>query len=142
MLTARFHPAIAELPAATWDALRASAQPFVSHAFLHALERTGCIRPEWGWQAHHLGLYDGDTLVAAAPLYVKGNSHGEFVFDWSWASAWERAGGDYYPKLLNAVPYSPVAGPRLLAGRHARTQALRRALVGAMRLETERMGWS
>ena len=88
----------------------------MSHEFLHALERTGCLRVDYGWQAHHLALYDGDALVAAAPVYLKGNSHGEFVFDWSWASAWERAGGDYYPKLLNAVPYSPVSGPRLLAG--------------------------
>jgi predicted N-acyltransferase len=142
MLIARFHPAIAELPAATWDALRASANPFVSHAFLHTLERTGCIRPDWGWQAHHLGLYEDDRLVAAAPLYLKGNSHGEFVFDWSWASAWERAGGDYYPKLLNAVPYSPVPGPRLLAGADARAPRLRQALVEAMRAETDRLGLS
>src|SRR3569623_1233467 len=142
MLTARFHPAIAELPAATWDALRTSANPFVSHAFLHALERTGCIRPDWGWQAHHLGLYEGDELVAAAPLYLKGNSHGEFVFDWSWASAWERAGGEYYPKLLNAVPYSPVPGPRLLVGHGKRAHALRCALVEAISAETLRLGLS
>src|SRR3569623_3229569 len=99
MLTARIPPAIAELPAATWDALAASTNPFVSHACLHALERTGCIRPDWGWQPHHLGLYEDDRLVAAAPLYLKGNSHGEIVFAWSWAGARERAGGDYYPKL-------------------------------------------
>jgi len=142
MLNARFHPAIAELPAATWDALAASANPFVSHAFLHKLESTGCVRPDWGWQPHHLGLYEDDRLVAAAPLYLKGNSHGEFVFDWSWAGAWERAGGDYYPKLLNAVPYSPVPGPRLLAGEDARTPRLRRALVEAMRAETDRLGLS
>ncbi|MGN2243028.1 GNAT family N-acetyltransferase [Frateuria sp. GZRR33] len=142
MLTARFHAAIAELPAATWDALRASANPFVSHAFLHTLESTGCIRPDWGWQAHHLGLYEDDRLIAAAPVYLKGNSHGEFVFDWSWAGAWERAGGDYYPKLLNAVPYSPVPGPRLLAGRDARAPRLRQALVEAMRAEADRLGLS
>jgi predicted N-acyltransferase len=142
MPTARFHPAIAELPAATWDALGGAANPFVSHAFLHALERTGCIRPEWGWQAHHLGLYEDGRLVAAAPLYLKGNSHGEFVFDWSWASAWERAGGTYYPKLLNAVPYSPVPGPRLLAGDGARAPQLRQALAEAIRAETERLGLS
>ncbi|NMW24236.1 GNAT family N-acetyltransferase, partial [Rhodanobacter denitrificans] len=114
MYEIRFHAAIAELPAAEWDALRADANPFVSHALLDALERSGCTRPDWGWQAHHLGLYEDGRLLAAAPLYLKGNSHGEFVFDWSWASAWERAGGEYYPKLLNGVPYSPVAGPRLL----------------------------
>jgi uncharacterized protein len=142
MLTTRFHAAIAELPAAEWDALRADANPFVSHAFLHALERGGCIRPDWGWQAHHLGLYEDGHLLAAAPLYLKGNSHGEFVFDWSWASAWQRAGGEYYPKLLNGVPYSPVPGPRLLAGNDARTPRLQRALVDAMRDEAVRLGLS
>jgi hypothetical protein len=138
MHTIRFHAAIAELPAAEWDALRTDANPFVSHAFLDALERSGCIRSDWGWRAHHLGLYESDRLVAAAPLYLKGNSHGEFVFDWSWARAWERAGGAYYPKLLCGVPYSPVPGPRLLAA----TPAWRRALVEAMRGEAERLGLS
>jgi len=138
----RFHAAITELPAAEWDALRADANPFVSHAFLAALERGGCIRPDWGWQAHHLSLHENGRLLAAAPLYLKGNSHGEFVFDWSWASAWERAGGEYYPKLLCGVPYSPVPGPRLLAGHDERTPMLQRALVEAMRSETDRMGLS
>lgn len=133
VLEARFHPRIAELPATAWDALRGDDNPFLSHAFLAALEATGCIREDWGWRAHHLGLYEDDQLVAAAPLYVKGNSHGEFVFDWSWAAAWERAGGDYYPKLLNAVPYSPVPGPRLLAGTDQWAPQLRQALVAAMR---------
>jgi len=139
MLTTRFHTAIADLPAAVWDALRADANPFVSHAFLDALESSGCVRPDWGWQPHHLGLYENGALVAAAPLYLKGNSHGEFVFDWSWASAWERAGGEYYPKLLNAVPYSPVPGPRLLAGHGERAPALQLALVEAMRAEAGHM---
>lgn len=139
MIEARFHDRVSELPAAAWEALRGDDNPFVSHAFLLALESTGCIRPEYGWQAHHLGLYQRDQLIAAAPLYLKGNSHGEFVFDWSWAGAWERAGGAYYPKLLNAVPYSPVTGPRLLAGNGAEAALLRRALVEAMRAETERL---
>jgi hypothetical protein len=138
----RFHRSIAEFRADAWDALRAEANPFVSHAFLSALEDTGCVSPDWGWQAHHLGLYEEDRLVAAAPLYLKGNSHGEFVFDWSWASAWQRAGGQYYPKLLNAVPYSPVPGPRLLAGSGPSAPMLQRALVAAMRGEAVRMGLS
>ena len=139
VIEARFHDRVSELPATAWDALRGDDNPFVAHAFLQALERTGCIRPEFGWQAHHLGLYQRGELLAAAPLYLKGNSRGEFVFDWSWASAWERAGGDYYPKLLNAVPYSPVTGPRLLAGSGPQAPLLRRALVEAMRMETERL---
>jgi predicted N-acyltransferase len=128
-LEARFHDHLDDIPAAAWDALRPDDNPFLSHAFLAGLERSGCIRSEWGWQAQHLGLYREGELVAAAPLYLKGNSHGEFVFDWSWAAAWEGAGGQYYPKLLNAVPYSPVAGPRLLVGTN---EALRQPLVQAM----------
>lgn len=142
MIEARFHDSIDDIPATAWDALRPDGNPFVSHAFLSLLERTGCIRPDWGWRAHHLGLYENDALIAAAPLYLKGNSHGEFVFDWSWASAWERAGGDYYPKLLNAVPYSPVPGPRLLAGGGPRSAEHRASLVRAMSLLAERMNLS
>ncbi|WP_266167862.1 GNAT family N-acetyltransferase [Dyella subtropica] len=142
MIEARVHARIAELPAAAWDALRTDDNPFLSHAFLAALESTDCIQEDWGWRPHHLGLYENDALIAAAPLYLKGNSHGEFVFDWSWASAWERAGGDYYPKLLNAVPYSPVPGARLLAGNHPSAPQRRQALVGAMQALVERHGLS
>jgi len=141
-LLARFHAGIDEIDAEAWDRLRRDDNPFVAHAFLRALERDGCIRPQWGWQAHHLGLYQGRQLVAAAPLYLKTNSHGEYVFDFSWADAWERAGGNYYPKLLNAVPYSPVIGPRLLAGSAASAPQLRQQLVTAMRSEAGRLGLS
>jgi uncharacterized protein len=136
VIEARFHDRIADIPATDWDALRPVGNPFVSHAFLRALEDAGCIRPAWGWQAHHLGLYGHGRLLAAAPLYLKGNSHGEFVFDWSWADAWERAGGEYYPKLLCGVPYSPVTGPRLLTGEHVE---LRQELAASMRREAERL---
>ncbi|WP_329740574.1 GNAT family N-acetyltransferase [Dyella sp. A6] len=141
-LAARFHARIGEIPQADWDALHDGRSPFVAHAFLQALEHAGCIRPEWGWQAHHLGLYENGRLVAAAPLYLKGNSHGEFVFDWSWAAAYERAGGDYYPKLLNAIPYSPITGPRLLAGAGPLAPVLQRALIQAMRDEADHLGLS
>lgn len=141
-LEARFHSSLADIDTGAWDALRADDNPFLSHAFLASLEANGCIRADWGWQAHHLALYENSTLVAAAPLYLKGNSHGEFVFDWSWASAWERAGGEYYPKLLNAVPYSPVTGPRLLTGHGSRSAERKQALVAAMRGEADRLGLS
>ena len=142
MLQPRFHATIDEVPAQAWNALVADDNPFVQHAFLDGLERHGCIDARVGWRAHHLGLYDGDRLVAAAPLYLKGNSHGEFVFDWSWAAAYERNGLDYYPKLLCAVPYSPVAGPRLLAGGGEAAGALRAALLDAIRAESRRYGLS
>src|SRR6201999_1360847 len=106
------------------------------------LESTGCIRDDFGWRAHHLALHEGEALVAAAPLYIKGNSHGEFVFDWSWAGAWERAGGDYYPKLLNAVPYSPVTGARLLVGNTPESDTRRQALAAARRPQVAGYGLS
>lgn len=127
-LTVRWLSRLADLDAAAWDALAGSAHPFVRHAFLAGLEATGCIRRELGWQAHHLTLWAGDRLVGAAPCYVKGNSHGEFVFDHAWAHAYARYGLDYFPKLLCAVPYSPVTGPRLLAA----TPDVRRTLVEAL----------
>ncbi len=115
MPTARIHRALSELPAADWDALHDGRNPFITHAFLSGLESTGCLRPDWGWTPCHLGLWEGEALVAAAPGYLKANSHGEFVFDHAWAHAYARHGLDYYPKWLCAVPYSPVTGPRLLA---------------------------
>ncbi len=142
MLHARFHPRLDAIEAADWDALVADDNPFVGHAFLSGLERHGCLSAEYGWQPHHLGVYAEERLVAAAPLYLKGNSHGEFVFDWSWAAAYERNGLAYYPKLLAGVPYSPVTGPRLLAGRGEDAAALRRVLTGLIERETGRLGLS
>lgn len=136
MIEARFHDQLADIDATEWNALAADPNPFTTHALLAGMEATGCIQPRWGWQPHHLTLHENGRLVAAAPLYLKTNSHGEFTFDWSWADAWERAGGRYYPKLLCGVPYSPVAGPRLLACGDPRLQ---RALVQAMRNEAERL---
>lgn len=134
----RLHRALSEIPATAWDALHDGRNPFIAHAFLHGLEATGCLRPDWGWTPCHLGLWDGERLVAAAPGYLKDNSHGEFVFDHAWAEAYARHGLHYYPKWLCAVPYSPVTGPRLL-GRDA---AARAALPEAMREWVARAGLS
>ena len=128
MPTARVLGALSEVAASQWDALHDGRNPFVAHAFLEGLECHGCVRPDWGWTARHLTLWDGDALVGAAPGYVKGNSHGEFVFDHAWAHAYARYGRDYFPKWLCAVPYSPVTGPRLLA----HDEATRATLAGAM----------
>ncbi len=138
----RFHDRIDEMGAAAWDALRPDDNPFVSHAFLGGLERHGCILHEYGWQAHHVGVYGDDRLIAAAPLYLKGNSHGEYVFDWAWADAYTRHEIAYYPKLLCAVPYSPVPGPRLLVGPDQYADIRRAALIAAIEAETERLGVS
>lgn len=114
-LTARIVRAITDLDAGAWDACAGDANPFLSHAFLAALETSGCCTGETGWLPLHAVLEDaGGRLVAAAPLYAKGHSYGEYVFDHAWADAYERAGGAYYPKLQVAVPFTPVPGPRLL----------------------------
>ena len=120
-----------EVPASQWDALHDGANPFIRHAFLSGLERHGCLRAAWGWSPHHITVWDGEQLLAAAPAYRKDNSHGEFVFDHAWAHAYAQHGLDYFPKLLAAVPYSPVTGPRLLASdaRHRGLLALALARV-------------
>ncbi len=112
----RRHSRIADIPEAAWDTL-AGDQPMLRHAFLSALQESGCASPETGWDACFLTAWENDTLIGALPLYFKSHSWGEFVFDWAWAEAYERHGLRYYPKLLGAVPFTPVAGPRLLAER-------------------------
>ena len=114
-LTLSLHPRIAEIAAADWDACAGSDNPFLSHAFLSALEDSGSAVPDRGWLPQHAALRDeAGRLVACAPCYAKSHSQGEYVFDHGWADALERAGGNYYPKLQVAVPFSPVPGPRLL----------------------------
>jgi predicted N-acyltransferase len=106
---------IAAMPAAAWDACAGSDNPFVGHAFLRALEDSRSVGGRTGWLPRHVVVEDGaGALLAAAPMYVKSHSQGEYVFDHGWAEAYERAGGRYYPKLQVAVPFTPVPGPRLL----------------------------
>jgi hypothetical protein len=104
------------LPATEWDDLQAGTQPFMRHAFLATLEDSGSVGSGTGWQPAHRLLRNADgRLLAAMPAYLKEHSRGEYVFDWAWADACQRAGIPYYPKLLVAVPFSPVSGARLLA---------------------------
>ena len=114
-LTLSLHRAIAEIAPADWNACAGDGNPFLSHAFLSALEDSGSVEPERGWLPQHVALRDeAGRLIACAPCYAKSHSQGEYVFDHGWADALERAGGQYYPKLQVAVPFSPVPGPRLL----------------------------
>jgi predicted N-acyltransferase len=109
---------LSEIGQAAWDALVAAQEqpnPFLSYAFLHALHESGSASAKTGWQPQYIALYDGEELAAALPLYVKDHSYGEYVFDWAWADAYQRHGLEYYPKLLSAIPFTPVTGPRLLA---------------------------
>jgi predicted N-acyltransferase len=140
-LQLRIHPRLDEIDPDHWDALRPDDNPFLSHTFLAGLERHGCVRTEVGWQPWHLAWYRDNRLVAAAPTYLKGNSHGEFVFDWSWAQAYEATGKRYYPKLVSAVPYTPITGARLLTGAQP-DAALGRALASALIAETQRLNLS
>jgi len=128
---------LADIAAVQWDALRqgcAGNNPFLAHAFLLALQESGCASPATGWRAQFITLWRADRLVAALPLYVKTHSWGEFVFDWAWAEAYQQHGLDYYPKLVSAVPFTPVTGARLLADAAAGDAAEMRAQLIAAAL--------
>ena len=142
-LTARILDRIDQVAPAAWDACAGADNPFVSHAFLRALEVSGSVGRNTGWTPQHL-VIDGEdgTLLAAAPVYVKSHSQGEYVFDHGWAEAYEQAGGRYYPKLQVAVPFSPVPGPRLLVRPGPLAGPVREALIGALIGATERSGLS
>ena len=123
----RIIASMAEVGEPAWNgllALQADANPFLSYAFLHALHESGSASRKSGWRPHYLTLWQDDTIAAALPLYLKSHSYGEYVFDWAWADAYHRNGLDYYPKLLCAIPFTPVAGPRLLAVDDAARAAL------------------
>lgn len=136
-LTLTTHPAIGNIPAQIWDRL-AGSDPFVSHRFLHALEESGSVGKGTGWQPLHLTIERGGEIVGAAPLYAKSHSQGEYIFDHSWADAYMRAGGEYYPKLQCAVPFTPATGPRLLSP----DPAVRQALLSGMVQLAKRAGCS
>jgi uncharacterized protein len=128
----RIVSSLSEVGQPAWDALvqaQPDANPFLSFAFLHALHESGSASDEKGWQPQYLTLWREQALVAALPMYAKFHSYGEYVFDWAWADAYRRNGLDYYPKLLSAIPFTPVTGARLMAvDADART-----ALIGALK---------
>ena len=134
----RIHPSITEITADAWNALVRDNNPFVRHEFLSAIEKHGCVGEKFGWLPRHIGVYEDDLLIAAMPLYEKYNSYGEFVFDNAWADAYERAGRNYFPKLISAIPYTPATGQRLLslAGREKEVWPL--LLKTALRFAEER----
>ena len=128
---------IHSIDAAHWNKLSRNCNPFLSHQFLNGLELSGCVSADTGWEAYHLVLFDDthdpNVPVGAAPLYLKYHSWGEYVFDWAWADAYQRAGIRYYPKLLCAVPFTPVTGPRFLVDPdHPDPAGLRGALAAGL----------
>jgi len=131
-------PGIDAIAPSDWDSLVPDNHPFLEHAFLKSLEDAGCVGGNTGWQPCHVRLASAGETLAAAPLYLKSHSQGEYVFDHGWANAYHQAGGDYYPKLQLSVPFSPVPGPRLLT----RDAAHRAVLIDGLKRITERMGVS
>ena len=150
---ARVATGLADVPAADWDACARSPEtrgdaveehdPFTSHAFLSALEDAGCVGRRAGWLPVHLLLEDpGGRLAGAVPCYLKTHSQGEYVFDYAWADAYQRAGGDYYPKLQVSVPFTPATGPRFLVAPGRDPAGVTAGLVGALRALREQTGAS
>jgi uncharacterized protein len=135
MVNALTTQTVSTIPAAAWNDLNIDQHPFLSHSFLSGLEQHGCLRQRLGWQPSPVTIMADKQLVAAAPAYIKTNSHGEFVFDHAWAHAYGRFGRNYFPKLLIAAPYTPVTGPRLMA-QHS---ALRLQLIEAIETQVENM---
>jgi uncharacterized protein len=133
-LTLKIIEDLADVPVARWNAL-AGKDPFLSHAYLYALQESGCATAQFGWQAQFITLWRDGCLLGAMPLYLKMNSYGEHVFDFAWADAYHRNGLRYYPKLVCTVPFTPVTGSRLLAVPGKEGEVVRtRLLVSALQL--------
>jgi predicted N-acyltransferase len=122
---------LSDVSAADWNRLAGEDNPFLRHEFLIALERNGCVGEDSGWYPRHLLVYSKDRLVGAAPMYIKVHSYGEFGSDWAWADAYQRAGVAYYPKLVSAIPFTPVAGKRLLCAPDTDSAAIKAIIVEA-----------
>ncbi len=134
---------VRQVPAEAWNALLGpNASPFVEHAWLDCLEEAGCVGGETGWFPRHLALYEDGELVCAAPAYIKTQSEGEFVFDWSWAELYERVGAHYYPKLVLAVPFTPATGARVLCHPSRDRAAMVRLLAQATSVLTKELSLS
>lgn len=142
MLSAEFVQAISDIGEQDWEALRSHDYPFTRYAYLHTLEATGCVGGNSGWQPKHLILKDGTGVKALLPLYRKDHSYGEYVFDWSWAQAWAQAGLNYYPKLVCAIPFTPVPGPRLLTDSSIPNGQLCQIASSAIQKRCEEAGYS
>ncbi len=122
---------LSDISSEAWNALVQDNNPFLKHEFLFALEQHGCVGGDTGWTPCHLALFDDGQLIAASPQYIKYHSYGEFVFDWSWAEAYQRHGLAYYPKLLCAVPFTPLTGQRLLIAGDYDASAIRQQMIDA-----------
>jgi predicted N-acyltransferase len=147
----RFHSSINDIPAERWNSLIDNDYPFIRHEFFHALENSAdnieqeafiaCCKQS-GWQANHVAVYQNNVLVACMPNYTKSHSYGEYIFDWAWANAYSQHGYDYYPKLLSAVPFSPVSGPRLISKPSTDKAQLHAAIFEEIKNHCEKYNYS
>lgn len=132
-LELQVHQSIGEIDQQAWDALTGDHWPFLEHSFLHGLEQTRCVGPQSGWQPLPITVTEAGKLVGAAPLYLRMDSYGEYIFDWAWADFYHRNGVRYYPKLTVAPPFTPATGPRLLVHpQHAQPDAIRLAVAAGI----------
>lgn len=146
-MQAYFSKSAFDFSEADWQSLsgagNSDGDPFASRAFLGTAEKVGAVGPALGWQAHHISLRDNDDKLAAMlPLYLRSHSFGDFSRDWNWPSAWQRAGLDYYPKLVSGIPYTPSPGPRLLVRKGLEAQTWSADLIAAAKAETDRLNAS
>ena len=126
------HSSLAEINAAQWNSLLPDNNPFLRHEFLYGLEKTGCVTPDKGWVSSHITAYSDSCqtlLLGAMPCYIKTHSYGEYIFDWAWADAHYRHGLEYYPKMSNAVPFTPATGERILVADGQDKSQIAQALV-------------
>jgi len=137
-ISAEFLTSLDQIEAREWNTIAGLDYPFGRHEFLYGLEQTGCACADTGWQACHLVLRDEWGVLALMPLYLKSHSYGEYVFDWSWAEAWQRSGLSYYPKLVSAIPFTPATGPRLSIRPNADTHATWLLALNAIRQFAEK----
>ncbi|MCF7982335.1 MAG: GNAT family N-acetyltransferase [Pseudomonadales bacterium] len=138
----KFLSGLDQINSDNWNRLTGLDYPFLRYEFLAALETSGCVAAETGWQPQHLLVYIDDQLMALMPLYVKTHSYGEYVFDWAWAEAYHRHGVQYYPKLLTAIPFTPATGSRLCIAPGQDRQYITRRIVEAIKQQVEEKGYS
>ena len=125
-----------------WDAVLSSKYPFLKYEFLKALEVTNCVSPEQGWTPLHLIASEIEKIIAIMPLYIKTDSQGEFIFDWSWADAYYRNGLNYYPKLVSSIPFTPASGPRILIADETRSSEIIEEISRALKQISEESDFS
>ena len=137
-----FLDSIQEVSKEEWERVLNSDYPFLKYDFLKTLEITKCVSPEQGWTPLHLVVSSDEEILALMPLYIKTDSQGEFIFDWSWADAYYRNGLDYYPKLVSSIPFTPASGPRILISNKARSPEIIKEVSNALKKITKDSNFS